>query len=268
MMNYQIAVPTWKRPDHVSRLLWTLQRKGVDVTRVTLFLHADDPTLEWYEMISAAHGTGMCVSQVHGVAAQRKIISGHYPAGTSVLSMDDDVRQVIQRRPEPDNRKQLAEWDSLFCRMFEETEQRGLYMWGVKPTTNIQAEAIGQVNEGLRFAIGSLYGFISRPGHPFHDTSVPVKEDYELSILAYLHDGGLVRFEDVGVDADHYGAVGGCADWRTQAISLEAAMHLLETYPTLVRWNRTRTLSTGHAEISLAAKPRGVPNEDHLLPPK
>lgn len=255
-MDYQIAIPTWNRAGRVGLLLQRLASKGIDTSRVTLFLDDVDPDLASYDFIADLHRAGTVVSSVRGVAAQRKVISQYYPEGTAVLSMDDDVRQVIQRRPAPLNRKQLTEWDSLFRSMFDRTYARGLYMWGVKPTTNIAAASVGQVTEGLRFALGTLHGYFSRPGHPAHDTTVQVKEDYELSILAYIHDGGLVRFEDVGVDADHYGTPGGCVDWRTQATSLEAAMQLMDQYPGLVRWNQTRADSTGHAEISIINRPR------------
>jgi hypothetical protein len=65
------------------------------------------------------------------------------------------------------------------------------------------------------------------------DTSVPgAKEDYEQSILYYRKDGGVVRFNDVGIKTQFL-AKGGLGPDRF-AIYKKTAAYLVRTYPDIV----------------------------------
>ena len=53
-----------------------------------------------------------------GLVPQRRYISQYFPAGTKIVSMDDDVQNMIQLKRD-DSLKKIANLDSLFKRFFK-----------------------------------------------------------------------------------------------------------------------------------------------------
>ena len=55
-----------------------------------------------------------------------------------------------------------------------------------------------KVSFGLKFIIGVMHGYINRHISKLRPSKLSeTKEDFEQSILYYLHDGGLVRFNNI-----------------------------------------------------------------------
>ena len=93
MLDYQIAIPTYGRPDGVKKLtLNYLENTDVDLSRVTLFV-ANDAEKEKYQ---SSNPTYNIVVGEKGLTNQRHFISNHYDKGTAVFSFDDDVSAVEQ----------------------------------------------------------------------------------------------------------------------------------------------------------------------------
>lgn len=254
-MNYEIAIPSWRRAALLeTKTLPLLASRGIPLERVTVFLDSVDPTVADYEAVAKRTGISTKVSHVKGINAQRKVISRHYPAGTPVVSFDDDVQDVV-RAATPKRLEPVADLDTFIHEAFRQTESAGLAVWGVSAVVN-PFFMRDTVSEDLKFAIASFWGYFSRPGHPIHDTRVAVKEDYELSLRAWWYDGGLVRFNQYAVKADHYRAPGGCQDSRSTNVSAEAAQQLIEDWPGIVRLNVRRARKGGHAEVLLNRRKR------------
>lgn len=262
--SYRVAVPSWNRADLLATTtLALLRERGVSPDRVTVFLDADDPRLQGYESLAQDLGVAVQVSSVKGINAQRRVISEHYPIGTPVVCLDDDVSDVV-RAVDPKTLAPVADLDAFFREAFTDTAARDLFVWGVSAVTNaFFMQSKPSVN--LKFLIATLWGFYSRPGHPVHDTRVEVKEDYEQSLRAWFYDGGVYRLNDVSAKADHYKAPGGCQDYRDPEASRLAAAQLMEDWPGLVRLNAKR--KSGHAEILLARRPRHDGHPAHMPPP-
>jgi len=255
-VTFQVAIPSHRRARLLeSATLATLARGGVDLGDVTVFLDRTDPDMDAYGALARRLGLRLVVSQVRGINPQRRLISGHYAPGVRVLCMDDDVTDVVRaidtKHLEPIGRG-LAQWITA---AFDHTDAVGLKVWGTSAVANAYFMTPGRPpTEDLKFLIATMYGFVSRPGHPVHNTTVAVKEDYELSLRAWWYDGGVVRYGDVTTRADHYKAPGGCQDYRTADVSLQAAASLENDWPGIVRRNTRR--KSGHAEILLNRRPR------------
>src|SRR5690606_7047952 len=88
--DYQIAIPSYKRPELLSTLaLHLLRTRNINLERVTVFLHEHDPSLDAYRTITTGTGARLHIHNGHGVLAQRHEIAHHYPAGTPVVSIYD-----------------------------------------------------------------------------------------------------------------------------------------------------------------------------------
>lgn len=257
--DYRVAIPSHRRADRLAATTLAILLAGrVDERRVTVFVDDTDPTIDGYRAL----GVEVVALPTTGIAAARQAIARHYPPGTPVVCLDDDVTGIVRNRE--GELHPIADLDRWLRDAFTTTAGHDLHVWGVGPVPNAFYMR-RQVTTGLRFVIGTLYGFTARPDHPVHAPhTVPVKEDYETSLRAWWWDGGVVRLGDVAVQADHYKAPGGCVDTRTTEASETAARELISQWPGLVRRNTRR--ASGHAEITLATKGRHT-GHPHTRPP-
>lgn len=253
MIDYRVAIPSHNRATLLEKgTLAVLVAGGVHLDRVTVFLDEGDPQEQEYRAAAARLGFHVATHAVKGINAQRRMISYFYPAGTPVVSMDDDVQGVL-RATDPKTLVPVEDLHALFQHAFEITSGEGLSVWGVSAVVN-PFFMRDSASTNLKFLIATLWGYFSRPGHPVHDTVVQVKEDYEFSLRAWWYDGGAVRFNNIAVKADHYKAPGGCQDYRDAEVSRMAAETLVAMWPGLVRINQKR--KSGHAEVLLSRKQR------------
>jgi hypothetical protein len=100
----------------------------------------------------------------------------------------------------------------------------------------------------LRFIIGVTFGFITR-----HDKSlnmskkVEVNEDYEQSILYFLKDGGVIRYNNI-TTKPKFNAPGGLGQDRFER-NKKAAEYLTNKYPDIVS---RKDRDDGTPEVRLA----------------
>jgi hypothetical protein len=128
-------------------------------------------------------------------------------------------------------------------------ENEGLYIWGVYPVNN-PFFMKPNITTKLKFLIGGFYGFINRP----KDKDIKIsgnadqKEDIEQSILYYMKDGGVLRFNNISFKTK-FQAEGGLGKTKTRIVANEkAAKYLEKTYPQYAKmWKRPN----GMAEIRL-----------------
>lgn len=250
-MTYQVAIPTFNRPDVLARrTLSTLANGGVPPRQVTVIASGHDPQLDGTIQTAKEFGVGHVVLPHRGIHAVRQaVISTVFPTGTRLLQMDDDVHRlehVVGKKLYP-----LRELHEFIREGFARTEYAGLYAWGVAPVPNHFFLTEGRWTEGLRFLIGTFIGQITRPGHPVHDMTVTLKEDYEASLRHYHYDGAVLRADGVAVKADHY-TPGGVAAYRSHESEEAAVQKLLAEWPGLVRRNPRRKTP----EVVLAVRKR------------
>ena len=96
----------------------------------------------------------------------------------------------------------------------------------------------------MRFIIGVIHGYINRHSRDLIiSNKAESKEDYEKTILHYLKDGGVVRFNHITFKTK-FNAEGGLGTDRFER-NKTAAMYLERTYPEIVvgfqRKNKDKT---------------------------
>jgi hypothetical protein len=214
---------------------------------------------------------------IKGITAQRRFISQFFPAQTPIVSLDDDVEQVYQlagyrpfsapstsqkrktqRRTSQTSSKEnqravkIANLDTFFRRAFEYTLEHALAIWGVYPVNN-PFFMKPKTTTDLRFLIGGFYGYINRPTAPDLRVTVPIKEDFENTILHFKKDGGVVRFNGVSYKSKNY-SPGGLekAEERLES-NRRASEMLLRRFPKYVVEKPTR--ASGVMEIGLIRNP-------------
>lgn len=265
LMEYQVAVPSYRRADMLrQRTLRFLRNGHVPADRITVFVHRHDEQLDAYRRVADDRGVRLVVTDVRGINAQRAAIRDHYPAGTNLVQVDDDVTMLL-RTDDGKQLTQVAMVDWFFQNAFQTTLKLGLWSWGLSAVPNAYFMRPGHISDDLKFVIFSLFGTVVRPGHPAYVNTVPTKDDYEFSLRSWWYDGGIVRFNDHVARADIYKAPGGCQDTRTVRLAEASVQSLINQWPGLVRRNHRR--KSDFPEILLARRGRHDGHPADIPPP-
>lgn len=248
--TYVVAIPSYNRVEQiVTKTLATLQRGKIPAKSIYIFV-ANKEQHDMYEKNIPKNLYGKIVIGVKGITPQRKYIVKYFKTGTNVVSIDDDVEDVLQlsRDKTKLNSFSVGDLDQFFKTAFKKLKETGLYLWGIYPVKNAYFMH-HTVSTDLKFILGTMYGFICR-----HDADlvphVAEKEDYETSILYYLKDGGVVRFNDICLKTKFHapGGLGNDSDrFETNRI---AAEKLQKQYPDLVK---IRQRKSGMTEIRIGS---------------
>ena len=247
--DYVVAIPSYNRTKQlIDKTLQTLKRGGVPTNIIHIFV-ANKQQETLYKNDVPADLYGKMVVGKKGIANQRKFISSYFPEGKCVVSIDDDVEKVLKLRA--GKLAEIKDLDKFFRDAFALLRREGLYLWGVYPVTN-PFFMKDNVSTGLKFVIGVLHGYINRHSADLKpSTKAESKEDYHQSILFFLKDGGLIRYNNVTTKTK-FNAPGGLGTDRAE-MNLHAAEFLEKKYPDLVR---RADRKNGMPEIRLANLPR------------
>jgi len=236
-----------------------LHLEGIESSRVHVFVTEDD--LKEYTSTLNPDWYGKLVVGIKGIVPQREFIREYYPVDTHIISLDDDVESVDLSLSE------FVTLDSLFRGAFQRCIEERSYIWSVYPVFNsFFREKAKTVTTGLAFLVGAFYGFINRPGDSSLTTTIcRNKEDVERSILYYLKDGKLLRFNKVGFKTKYYGTDGGGLGPFKSRIEImkQDAVDLHDAYP-----NLTRIKVRKNSMYEIVVRDRPVPQPIVIEAPK
>ena len=244
--DFQIAIPTFKRESEIKSMTLNLILKNkIDPSFVTLFV-ADKAQAEAYSQSLIGEFqvfASRIVVAAPGIRAARNAIRTHFEPGTHVVSIDDDVRDVLAVRKgrfAKADLRDIVRDGALAC------DVNKAKLWGVYPVKNTLFMR-DRPFAGLAFIQGQLFGcFVDRD--PTMKLSLEIKEDHENTLKHFSRDGVVARLDYAIADSVMWG------DGGIQATSLrdiekneKAAKALKAKYPGLVTLFVRKT--TGMTEI-------------------
>lgn len=174
---------------------------------------------------------------VRGITATRNWILDHAKAARVVM-IDDDVRTQgwTQLLDTSAHKQPLSEatWLAEFRKLFEVTEGLRFRVWGVATESATRSCYPYYPFRWRSYVTASCMGIVN-DGRARFDEAYPVKEDYELCARCIREDGGVVCAQYLFWENNHWRDLGGCHDYRTQAMERDAIRRLCKAYPGLVR---------------------------------
>jgi hypothetical protein len=236
----QIAIPSKGRSTQMKTLKM-LKDQNIPVELVHIFVIQSE-----FELYKTCHPEYTIVIGADGIAQQRKFIENYFPAGTPIISIDDDIKSIDLSLTE------YADLNTFFIAAFNDCIDNDAFVWGIYPVFN-QYFRINRENrtECLQFICGFFYGYINRPDDP--DLEIQIckigsKSDVEKSILYYKKDGIVLRYNRIGVDTKFY-ASGGLGTFNSRLEQATAnAKSLAEFYP---EYGKLTLRNNGMAEFPL-----------------
>lgn len=194
MLDYRIAIPSYKRPEILKKAtLATLERYGVDPTRITIFV-ANEAEREAYEAV-LGHSYAIVVGVI-GKVHQQRFYHRWYPTGTPLLNLDDDLYNIRQKIGE-----KLEDYtgtiDEIVKIGFQICEESGAKLWGINPVSN--GFFMGDYAViGLRYICGNVYGnYAGDPAIIGEDREYDGSsgDDYETTLRSWVQNGRVARIE-------------------------------------------------------------------------
>jgi len=247
-LNYIIAIPSYKRWIELSKkTLPTLKRSKINKNKIYIFV-ANKTEEKLYKKYLDPNTYGKIIVGKKGLVQQRKFISQYFPEGKMIVSLDDDIQKII-RLNHNNKLTELKQLDSFFQKAFRLLKNKNLYLWGVYPVNNAFFMK-HKITTDLRFIIGVMHGYINRHDRDLYPNLKSIgKEDIEQSILFYLKDKGILRFNDITFRTI-YNAPGGLGTNRYQ-MNKKAQEYLCKKYPTIAK---PKFRPDGTPEVSLNPK--------------
>lgn len=252
-MSYVVAIPSYDRSVEINKkTLATLQRGQVSPSKIYVFVANKDELAKYKETMDPATYNKLVVG-VKGITPQRAFISNYFPEGKQIVEMDDDVRDLLKlsstHTPGTYEKLQpIKNLDKFFKDAFKQLKESKLKLWGIFPVHYVK-QMKNNTSTDLRFIIGVTYGFINRRKLA-NAVKVAVKGDIELTILTYLEDGGVLRFNNITANTT-FNAPGGLGPDRKKRAK-EAAEYLIKTYPNIAS---AKFRKDGTPEIRLKRNP-------------
>lgn len=161
-----------------------------------------------------------------GVALCNQKIADEFPEGQRILQCDDDVVRFDEER---DGKLQPAKLPEYVRRGFELCDEHNFKLFGFYPVANaFFMKGRDDVSFGLTFIMGGIHGIINDRRLRTRDQ---YRDDYERSILSWIHFGGMIRFNKAKVHNIIYRNPGGHALTRTRASMQSSCDYMLRTYP-------------------------------------
>jgi hypothetical protein len=240
MNDYLIAVPSYNRVDGIKdKTLNTLHKYNIPNEKIIIFVNTEEQKKEYEEKIPKnLYGKIIATKQEKGIKNVRNFIVDYFPMNQKFISMDDDVIafQQVNSKGKLVNIKNLKE---LIKDGFGLCDELNYTLWGLYPVANgFYMKGQKPYTTDLRFIVGGFMGIINKKRKVHLDW----KEDYELSLEAYVKDGGVVRFNRVCVNHHLYTKTGGIGKSQEERMNdyKRSAKWLIKKYPQLVKPNPNR----------------------------
>lgn len=253
-MNYQIAIPSYHRPETLkNKTLKVLSKHNINPDRITIFVANQQQYDLYYNTLDKSSYNKIIVGEV-GMGAIRRFIQQYYDENCYVMNLDDDLSDILIKE---DNRlvpiKNLEQ--DLILKGFKLLEDNECNLFGIYAVANAFFMK-NEVSIGLYYCIGCCFGMINRKSDRFKVT-IDDKEDVQRTLQHYVEDGKVVRLDNITVKTKYYKEPGGMQTHlnRTEG-TIESSNFLCQTYPDLCSSYIRK--STGYTELRLKDKRKSI----------
>lgn len=246
--DWIIAIPSYNRAITLrDKTLKILAEYKIPVSLIHVFV-ANKEEHAIYKATLTPGTYGHLHIAEKGMAAVRNYITRYFPVGKPIFSMDDDITGFLEysetaRR----NERPLRNLAAAISTGFAAARKTGYRLFGFYPVANGYFMRPGAPSTDLRYIAGGAWGVIN-PG-PVLNMTLDDKEDYLRTVIMYLLDGGVLRYNNIATKTIGYTGAGGMQETRTLSRISDSAKAMVAAFPDLVKINLTKR--SGMPEVRL-----------------
>ena len=246
--DWVIAIPSYKRATTLrDKTLAVLRSYNIPTAKIHIFV-ASKAEQETYKATLDSSTYGHLHIAEPGMAAVRNYITRFFPIGKHIFNMDDDIRGFLEHSATAKRQERpLTCLSSAIDAGFAEVQRTGYRLFGFYPVANGYFMRPGPPTSDLRYIIGSVWGIVN-PG-PVLTVTIDDKEDYLRSVMMYMLDGGILRFNGISPVSAYYKEPGGMQEERSMNRITASAKAMVTAFPDLVKINLTK--KSGMPEVRL-----------------
>jgi len=247
--DFIIAIPSYKRAETLrDKTLTMLEEKRVPAAIIHVFVATEDEKRIYGDTLKKG-SYGKLIVAKPGMGAVRNFITEYFPKGKKIMNIDDDIKNFMELGSDG-KLKAVTSLMPIFRAGFDKAASTGFRLFGYYPVAN-GFFMKDRVTEDLRYVIGSMWGIIN-PGIDMLKVTLDDKEDVQRSIIMYVLDGGVLRFEQYTPVTAYYKEPGGMQEERTKNRVDKSARALVDAYPGLASLNLSK--KSGLTEVRLRDK--------------
>ncbi len=247
-VDWVVAIPSYRRATTLrDKTLKTLAAYKIPVSRIHVFVANEEEHAAYKATLTPGSYGHLHVAE-KGMAAVRNYITRYFPVGKPIFNMDDDITGFLEysataRR----NERPLRNLTAAITAGFSAARRTGYRLFGFYPVANGYFMRPGAPSTDLRYIIGAVWGILN-PG-PILTVTIDDKEDYLRTVMMYLLDGGVLRFNNIAPKTAYYKEPGGMQETRTMSRISDSAKAMVAAFPDLVKINLTKR--SGMPEVRL-----------------
>ena len=246
-MIYRIAIPSYKRSKVINnKTLKYLSKCNFDLSKVDVFV-SDEKEKKEYEKNCNYEDVNFIIGGKN-ITEQRNIIHTYYPDDSLILSIDDDIEEMLIKNK--NKLKSFYEIEKLSIIAKNEMIKNRTKICGIYPVAN-QFFMKNKISINLKYIAAGFYFFISEQDRTLL-VELQDKEDFERSIKYFIKYNSLVRLEMITMKTKFYKGEGGLQATRTEERIKKSALYLAAKYPNYCKMNTGK--KTGYAEVRLINK--------------
>ena len=231
--DYQIAIPSYKRPQRIAETaLAYLDSTNIDMSRVTVFLADEEESEAYRKTLERFPGVRTAVGCGKGLANARNAINDHYPAGTRLMEIDDDVLRIWEKTGEDGSNemKHCTDLEALIAKAFDAANGT---LWCIYPNKNPFFMKRDKIRtSGLWYAEGAVFGYVVQH-RPYEYVDLDHGEDYLRSLQFFEAHGAVTRIDGYGAQSRYWDEPGGLQEIRTPELISQSLKEIEARYPHL-----------------------------------
>lgn len=228
-MDYVIAIPTLSRPCALKKkTLHLLETQMIPKDKIYIFVVDEE-----YEMYASllSEEYNIVIGQ-RGIANQRNFISNYFKIDQYIVSFDDDITDLMFLE-DGKELKSIYNLKNVIDFMINVMDSGCINLAGVYPVSNAFFMK-DTITTDLRFIIGGWFIYCNQK--LMLDIRSESKEDYENTLLYFLNNGSVMRFNNLCFKSRKH-SEGGLGRDR-KARNVQAAKYLVETYDEMVSYKK------------------------------
>lgn len=197
MNKYIIVIPTYKRYELISQngTLTFLKKNNIPIKNIILFVANKEEKEIYNKYVSKKLYSGKIIVGIKGILNQRNFIINYFPKNQYIISIDDDIQDIMVKNDNKLRSIKKKELKFLFENSYNIMKESKANIWGINMVTN-PFMMQNKINTNLGIIPAGFYGWINNP-KMINKIQNDSREDVERSVMFFDKDNVIIRYMNI-----------------------------------------------------------------------